>query len=108
MLAVLTYDEIGEAIRIANDSIYGLAASVWSRDLQQALAVAQRIRAGTVWINEHHVLNPRAPFGGYRQSGFGREMGQYGLDEYTEVKHIHVDLMQRRQGRLWWDTLLPE
>lgn len=108
VLAVIAYEEVSEAIKIANDSIYGLAASVWSRDLQQALAVAKRIRAGTVWINEHHVLNPYAPFGGYRQSGFGREMGRYGLDEYTEVKHIHVDLMQRRQGRLWWDTLLPE
>lgn len=108
VLAVIAYEEVSEAIKIANDSIYGLAASVWSRDLQQALAVAKRIRAGTVWINEHHVLNPQAPFGGYRQSGFGREMGRYGLDEYTEVKHIHVDLMQRRQGRLWWDTLLPE
>lgn len=108
VLSVIAYHDIGEAIRIANNSIYGLAASVWSRDLQHALTVARRIRAGTVWINEHHVLNPYAPFGGYRQSGFGREMGRYGLDEYTEIKHIHVDLMQRRQGRLWWDTLLPE
>ena len=108
VLSVIAYHDIGEAIRIANYSIYGLAASVWSRDLQHALTVARRIRAGTVWINEHHVLNPHAPFGGYRQSGFGREMGRYGLDEYTEIKHIHVDLMQRRQGRLWWDTLLPE
>ncbi|WP_028459201.1 aldehyde dehydrogenase [Chloroflexus sp. Y-396-1] len=108
VLSVIAYNDIGEAIRIANNSIYGLAASVWSRDLQHALTVARRIRAGTVWINEHHVLNPHAPFGGYRQSGFGREMGRYGLDEYTEIKHIHVDLMQRRQGRLWWDTLLPE
>jgi aldehyde dehydrogenase (NAD+) len=108
VLSVIAYNDIGEAIRIANNSIYGLAASVWSRDLQHALTVARRIRAGTVWINEHHVLNPYAPFGGYRQSGFGREMGRYGLDEYTEIKHIHVDLMQRRQGRLWWDTLLPE
>jgi aldehyde dehydrogenase (NAD+) len=54
------------------------------------------------------VLNANAPFGGYKQSGIGREMGLYGIHEYTEAKHIHVDLMQKRQGRLWWDALLPE
>jgi acyl-CoA reductase-like NAD-dependent aldehyde dehydrogenase len=107
VLAVIRYDELGDAVAMANDSVYGLAASVWSRDLQQAIEVARRIRAGTVWINDHHVLNPNAPFGGFKQSGVGREMGVAGLLEYTEPKYIHVDLQQRRSGKLWWDALLP-
>ncbi|HMQ32188.1 MAG TPA: aldehyde dehydrogenase family protein [Chloroflexaceae bacterium] len=107
VLAVIRYDEIGEAIRMANDTMYGLAASVWSRDLQQAIEVAKRIRAGTVGINEHHVLNPYAPFGGFKESGIGREMGVAGLLEYTEPTHIHVDFQQSRSGKLWWDALLP-
>lgn len=108
VLSVITYDSLTEAIAMANETIYGLAAAVWSRDLQAAIDVARSIRAGTVWINDHHLLNAVAPFGGYKQSGIGREMGMYGLNEYTEAKHIHVDLMQRREGKLWWDTLLPE
>ena len=60
-----------------------------------------------MWINDHHLILAQAPFGGYKQSGVGREHGIYGLLEYTEVKHIHVDLMQKRAGRLWWDMLLP-
>lgn len=108
VLAVIPYETVTEAIRMANDSIYGLAGAVWSRDLQQAIAVAQQLRTGTVWINDHHLLNAKAPFGGYKQSGIGREMGHEGLMEYTQAKHIHVDLMQRRNGKLWWDALLPE
>ena len=107
VLAVIPYDHIGEAIQMANDSIYGLAASVWSRDVQTAIGVAQRIRAGTIWINDHHTLSGYAPFGGYKQSGFGREMSSYGLNEYTEAKRIHVDLHASRAGRIAWDTLLP-
>ncbi len=101
------YTSVTEAVEQANASAYGLGASVWSRDLQVAIEVAKRIRSGTVWINDHHLINPLAPFGGYKQSGVGREHGLQGLLEYTEAKHIHVDLMQKREGRLWWDTLLP-
>lgn len=108
VLSVIPYRTVTEAIELANTTIYGLGASVWSRDLQAAIEVARRIRAGTVWINDHHLINPLAPFGGYKQSGTGREHGIYGLLEYTEAKHIHVDLMQRREGRVWWDTLLPQ
>jgi aldehyde dehydrogenase (NAD+) len=108
VLAVIRYDDVTDALRMANETPFGLAASVWTRDLQAGIAVAQRIRAGTVWINESLVLNANAPFGGYKQSGIGREMGLYGIHEYTEAKHIHVDLMQKRQGRLWRDALLPE
>lgn len=107
VLAVIPYKTVTEAITLANESMYGLGGSVWSRDLQAAIEVAKRIRTGTVWINDHHLINALAPFGGYKQSGIGRELGVYGLQEYTEAKHIHVDLLQKRAGRLWWDALLP-
>jgi aldehyde dehydrogenase (NAD+) len=107
VLAVIPYRSVSEAIQMANASLYGLSAAVWSRDLQGAIEVAKRLRTGTVWINDHHLINPIAPFGGYKQSGLGREHGIFGLMAYTEEKHIHVDLLQKRQGRLWWDALLP-
>jgi aldehyde dehydrogenase (NAD+) len=107
VLAVIPYKSVTEAIEMANDTIYGLGAAVWSRDLQAAIEVAKRIRSGTVWINDHHLILPHAPFGGYKQSGVGREHGIYGLLEYTQIKHVHVDLKQKREGRLWWDMLLP-
>ncbi|MBC8075735.1 MAG: aldehyde dehydrogenase family protein [Chloroflexales bacterium] len=108
VLAVIPYGSVTEAIELANTSSYGLGAAIWSRDIQAAIEVAKRVRAGTVWINDHHLLNAVAPFGGYKQSGSGRELGLSGLHAYTEEKHIHVDLIQKRQGRLWWDALLPE
>ena len=92
VLSVIKFKSDDEAIRIANDTIYGLAAAVWSEDYDRCLETAKKIRAGTVWINDHHLINCIAPFGGYRQSGNGRELGTYGLNEYTEVKHVHVDL----------------
>jgi len=107
VLAVIPYDDVNEAVALANDSLYGLAGTVWSRDLRAAIEVARRLRTGTVWINDHHILNPRAPFGGYKQSGLGREMGAAGLLEYTEAKHIHVDLGARRDERVWWDVVVP-
>jgi acyl-CoA reductase-like NAD-dependent aldehyde dehydrogenase len=107
VLAVIPYDSVSEAISMANDTIYGLAASIWGRDVQAAIGVAQRIRAGTVWINDHHTLSGYAPFGGYKQSGFGREMSEYGLKEYTEAKRVHVDLHPNRASRIAWDALLP-
>ena len=107
VLAVIPYRSVTEAIELANQTHYGLGAAVWSRGLQTAIEVAKRIRTGTVWINDHHVILPRAPFGGYKQSGIGREHGLHGLMAYTETKHIHVDLMQKREGRIHWDVLLP-
>jgi len=90
ILCVLTYDGEDEAVRIANSTIYGLASGVWSEDREKALSLARRLRCGTVWINTYHVVPPYAPFGGYGQSGIGREHGVFGLREYQEVKHIMV------------------
>ncbi|MFQ6012265.1 MAG: aldehyde dehydrogenase family protein [Thermoplasmata archaeon] len=91
VLSVLTYETPEEAVDMANATPYGLAASVWSRDLEEAQAVARALRAGTVWVNQHHILSCAAPHGGYKQSGIGRELGIWGLYEYTEVKHLFLD-----------------
>ena len=76
----------------ANRTKYGLAAGVWTRDIKKAHAIANGVRAGTVWVNCYHVLDTRAPFGGFKQSGIGRELGEYGLQEYTEVKTVTLKL----------------
>lgn len=101
VLSVLTYDTIEEAIHIANDSEFGLSATVWAGDLTEAVAIAQRLRVGTVWINEHHILNPTIPFGGYKHSGVGREFGPHGIEAFTELKHIHIDLTGSTPNPAW-------
>ncbi|HEX8002404.1 MAG TPA: aldehyde dehydrogenase family protein [Mycobacteriales bacterium] len=105
VLAVIPYDTEGEAVATANDTIFGLAASVWSRDLPRAASVAHRLRAGTVWINDVHLLNGYAPFGGYKQSGVGRDLGPHVLDGYLETKHVHVDLSPRLAQKFWYGTI---
>jgi acyl-CoA reductase-like NAD-dependent aldehyde dehydrogenase len=86
---ILPFDDIDDAIRLANDTPYGLAANVWCGDnLKQGRQVAERVRAGTVWINGGGSMRPDAPFGGYGRSGIGRELGEWGMREYFEVKHI--------------------
>ena len=81
-----------EGIRLANETIYGLAAGVWTRDIKKAHYVARKLQAGTVWINTYNVYDTAAPFGGYKQSGFGREMSAHALQHYTQVKSVWVDL----------------
>ncbi|ANU12077.1 betaine-aldehyde dehydrogenase [Planococcus antarcticus DSM 14505] len=81
-----------EAVKLANDSIYGLAGGVWTNDIVKAERCATKMRMGTVWINEFNLYFPHAPWGGFKQSGFGRELGRQGLEEYTETKHIFQNL----------------
>jgi aldehyde dehydrogenase (NAD+) len=92
VMSVMRFRDVGEAIERANDTVYGLSAGVWTRDIRKATAVANGIRAGTVWVNCYNVLDTRAPFGGFKLSGIGRELGEYGLQQYSEVKTVIVGL----------------
>lgn len=92
VLAVLPFDSAEEAVAMANDSIYGLSAGVWSRDLSRAVRTVRGIRAGRTWVNCFGVGGPEMPIGGYKQSGNGREIGQNGFDEYSEFKSVFVGL----------------
>jgi len=108
VLSVIRYSSVGDMVRMANDSIYGLGGGVWSKDPEKAMNIARGLRTGTVWINEWHLLNERAPFGGYKQSGIGREFGLDGLKEYTESKHVHIDEVGEREKKTWYDTVVPK
>jgi len=92
VMSIIPFKDMDEVIARANRTTYGLAAGVWTRDIKKAHAVANSMRAGTVWVNCYHVLDTRAPFGGYKQSGMGRELGEYGLQQYTEVKTVTLKL----------------
>ena len=92
MLAALTFDDVEEAIALGNSTIYGLAAGVWTQDLKKAHKVAHGLRAGTVWVNTYNRYDAASPFGGYKQSGFGRDLGMHALEQYTQVKSIWIDL----------------
>jgi acyl-CoA reductase-like NAD-dependent aldehyde dehydrogenase len=92
VLAAIDFADLDEAIAKANDTPYGLAAGVWTRDIKKAHYVARKLQAGTVWVNTYNVYDTAAPFGGYKQSGFGREMSAHAIEHYTQVKSVWIDL----------------
>ena len=92
VMSIIPFKTMDEVIERANRTKYGLAGAVWTRDMKKALAVANGVRAGTVWVNCYNVMDTRAPFGGFKQSGIGRELGEYGLQQYTQVKAVIAKL----------------
>ncbi len=92
VLSVIRFKDLDDMLGIANDTPYGLAAGVWTRDIKKAHRVARKLQAGTVWINSYGLYDNAMPFGGYKSSGFGRELGHHGIMEYTQVKSVWVDL----------------
>src|SRR5882724_3528949 len=92
VLCAIRFRDAAEAVRIANGTVYGLASAVWTRDIKLAHRVAGELKAGSVWINTYNAFDSGSPFGGYKQSGFGRDLGAYALDQYTNVKSVWVAL----------------
>jgi aldehyde dehydrogenase (NAD+) len=105
VLSVIKVGSEDEAVKIANDSMYGLAGGVWSQDVERAKGVAHQMRTGTVWINDYHLIDSQRPFGGYKQSGIGRELGTYGYNEYRQVKHVHINPQEGRDARIHYSVL---
>jgi aldehyde dehydrogenase (NAD+) len=90
VLSVIKFSDLDEAITLANDTEYGLSAGVWTDDLVHAQQIARQLRAGSIWINDWHMLRTDSPFGGYKASGYGREMGRYSIDSYVETKAVSM------------------
>jgi aldehyde dehydrogenase (NAD+) len=105
VVCVIKYDSDEEAAAIANDSIYGLGGGVFSSNIARAERVAREIRTGTVWINNYHAFGDLCPFGGYKQSGVGRELGAVGLAEYTQIKRIHVAYIANHRSNIMFQML---
>ena len=95
---VILFEDEADAVKIANDTPYGLAAAVWTRDIFKAFRVVKKIRAGIVWVNHMQPTYVEAPWGGYKQSGFGRELGPWGIEEYLETKQVHINLNEQPIG----------
>jgi phenylacetaldehyde dehydrogenase len=88
----MQWEEVDDLVAMANDTCYGLSAGIWTQNLTMAHRIAAAIRAGTIWINCYNLTDPASPFGGYKQSGWGREMGRGALELYTETKSVWVNL----------------
>lgn len=95
VLCSMRFDTIEEAIALANDTVYGLAASLWTKNVDKALTVTRRVRAGRFWVNCIMAGGPEMPLGGFKQSGWGREAGTYGVEEYTQIKSVHIETGKR-------------
>ncbi|MGW0705705.1 gamma-aminobutyraldehyde dehydrogenase [Streptomyces sp. NPDC002643] len=104
VLVALPFDTDDEALRLANDTSYGLAASAWTRDVFRAGRASREIQAGTVWINDHIPIISEMPHGGYKSSGFGKDMSQYAFDEYTHIKHVMTEITGE-QHKGWHDVI---
>ncbi len=92
VMSIIKFKDIDEVIQRANDTMYGLAAGIWTQDISKVHQIANRLRAGTVWVNCYDAFDAAAPFGGFKQSGMGRELGECGLQQYTEIKTVTIKL----------------
>jgi acyl-CoA reductase-like NAD-dependent aldehyde dehydrogenase len=90
--SAIPFKDEADVVLQGNDTTYGLAAAVWTKDINRALTVARKLKAGTVWINTYGMIDPMSPFGGYKQSGFGRELGKYAIDLYTQIKSVYAKI----------------
>ncbi|MCI2285882.1 aldehyde dehydrogenase family protein [Colwellia sp. MSW7] len=105
VLSVIKFSDEQQAIEIANETSYGLSAGVWSDDLVHAQKIAKQLQAGSIWINDWHMLRSDAPFGGYKNSGIGREFGIAGLQAFMQTKTIGVSLERDPRNKMMWSLL---